>query len=122
MWRVESVEEQAEKLRQKYGAASVNRGMALNPDDFLEIMAWRNESDPYYAKLWLDHTYGGQYQRTVVSDRVRLLVAIGQSIALYEMEQLESHIRSALAHEVVPREVRECYADLPVPFQRAEHH
>lgn len=96
-----------EQLKKKYGAKGVDNAARLHPREFPELMEWRDEMDPHYAKLWLDFTYGGLYTRGVLSDRVRLLVVIAQCVALDEMEQLEIHIRSALAQEATPREVLE---------------
>ena len=93
-------------LRKKYGAEGVDAGMRLSPHDFAEMIGWRDELDQHYTKLWLDYTYGGLYKRGILSDRARLLVAVGQCIALGNMEFLESNIRSALAH-ASPREVLE---------------
>jgi alkylhydroperoxidase/carboxymuconolactone decarboxylase family protein YurZ len=103
-----------EQLRQKYGAKGIDNAVRLNPHDFPELMEWRDEMDPHYAKLWLDYTYGGLYRRTVLTDRVRLLVAIGQAVAIDEMEQLESHIHSALTHGATPREILEVILQLTV--------
>src|SRR5262249_3007032 len=46
-------------LRRRYGSAAVDNGERLNPHDFADLMAWRDELDPHYAKLWLDFSYGG---------------------------------------------------------------
>ena len=100
-------EEWLDQLRQKYGAKGVDSAARLNPHDFPELMEWRDELDQHYAKLWLDFTYGGLFARGVLTDRVRLLVVIGQLVAQGEMEQLDSHIRSALRHGATPREVLE---------------
>ncbi|MDO8596647.1 MAG: carboxymuconolactone decarboxylase family protein [Sulfuricaulis sp.] len=87
----------------------------LHPDeDLYEMMEWRDDMDPHYAKLWLDWTYGGLYTRTILSDRVRILVVIGQCVALGELEELPVHIRSALAHKATPREVLEVILQLTV--------
>ena len=78
------------------------------------MLKWRDELDPYYAKLWLDYTYGGLYNRGVLTERTRLLVAISQAVAMDEMEVVESHIKSALVHEVNPREILEALLQITV--------
>lgn len=98
---------QVAQLKKKYGAKCIDNGLALNPRDFLGMLKWRDELDPHYAKLWLDYTYGGLYNRGVLTERTRLLVAISQAVAMDEMEVLESHIYSALQHKVNPREILE---------------
>ena len=100
-------EKRIAQLRKKYGAKGIDNAVRLNPHDFPALMEWRDEMDPHYAKLWLDFTYGGLYTRGVLSDRVRLLVLIGQCVDQDEMEQLAIHIRSALVHSATPREVLE---------------
>ncbi len=59
------------RLKKKYGAKAINNGLRINPGDFLDMLTWRDELDPHYAKLWLDYTYGGLYQRGVLSERAR---------------------------------------------------
>ena len=102
------------KLKKKYGAKAINNGLRLNPRDFAGMLKWRDELDPHYAKLWLNYTYGGLFQRSVLTQRVRLLVAIAQAVALAEMEVLESHIRSALQHDATPREILEVLLQMTV--------
>ncbi len=107
-------EKRIEQLRQKYGAKAIDSAARLNPHDFPELVEWRDEMDQHYAKLWLDFTYGGMFTRGILSDRVRILVIIGQCVALDELEQLGSHIRSALTHGATPREVLEVILQLTV--------
>jgi 4-carboxymuconolactone decarboxylase len=54
------------------------------------------------------------YARGVLSDRARLLVVIGQCVAIGELEELPVHIRSALAQRVPPREIFEVILQLTV--------
>lgn len=107
-------EKRLEQLRQKYGAKGIDSAARLDPRDFPEMMEWRDELDPHYAKLWLDFTYGGLFTRSVLDDRTRLLVVVGQCVAQDEMEQLASQIRSALDHGVTPREVLEVILQVTV--------
>ena len=102
------------KMKKKYGAKAINNGLKLNPADFLDMLIGRDELDPHYAKLWLEYTYGGLYNRGVLTERVRLLVAISQAVAMDEMEVVESHIKSALAHKVKPREILEVLLQMTV--------
>jgi alkylhydroperoxidase/carboxymuconolactone decarboxylase family protein YurZ len=99
--------ERIEQLRAKYGAKAVDNAARLNPHAFPGLIEWCDALDPHYAKLWLGFTYGGLFTRGVLDERTRLLVVIAQFVAQDEVEQLEYHIRSALAHGVAPREVLE---------------
>lgn len=107
-------EDSAKKLRSKYGARAVDNAARLHPEDFPEIVAWRDEMDQHYTRLMMNWTYGGMYARGVLSDRVRLLVVIGQCVAMGELEELPVHIRSALAQKASPREVLEVILQLTV--------
>ena len=111
-----------EELKKKYGAGPVENGLRLNPHDFLDMMEWRDEMDPHYARLWLEWTYGGLFQRGVLSDRVRLLVLIGQCIGMNELHMLGSHIRAALGQGAKPREILEVILQINVyiGYQRVE--
>ena len=102
------------KMKKKYGAKAIDNGLRLNPADFMEMLKWRDELDPHYAKLWLEYTYGGLYNRGVLTERARLLVAISQAVAMDEMEVVESHMKSALHLKVKPREILEALLQITV--------
>lgn len=70
------------------------------------MIAWADEIDPHYAKLWLD-CFSGMLERGVLDERTRTLIVIGQFVVMNEMEQLGIHIRSALANGATPREALE---------------
>lgn len=95
------------KLRARYGARAVDNVARLHPRDFAEVMTWRDELDPQYARLQLEYTYGGLMQRGVLTERVRLLVVIAQCAAMAELEYLESSMRAALEEGVAAREILE---------------
>ena len=103
-----------EALKKRYGAAAIDNAARLNPDDFPDLLEWRDEMDPHYTKLWLDWTYGGMWKRGVLDDRVRMLVVIGQCIGMNELDELPTHLRSALASGAAPREVFEVILQLSV--------
>ncbi|HKA42762.1 MAG TPA: carboxymuconolactone decarboxylase family protein [Burkholderiales bacterium] len=101
-------------LRKKYGARAIDNIVRLNPHDFAELLEWRDRMDPHYTSLWLGFTYGGLFTRGILTDRVRLLVLIGQCVAQDELGPLGSHIRSALANGASPREVLEVILQVSV--------
>ena len=94
-----------EALRRKYGAEVVDTVVRAHPADGLAMIAWADEADPHYAKLWLTF-FAGMLGRGVLDERTRTLVVVGQFVAMNEMEQLGVHVRSALAH-AKPGEVLE---------------
>ena len=99
--------ERMERLKQKYGAAAIENGLRLRPDDFLEEVEWRDTIDQHYTRIWLDFTYGGLFTRKALDERTRLLVSIAQFLSLNELEEFERQIPSALAAGATPREVLE---------------
>jgi len=106
--------QRAEALKKKYGAKAIDNAARLNPEDFPDLLEWRDELDQHYAKLWLDWTYGGMWKRGVLDDRVRMLVVIGQCVGLDELGELPVHIRSALASGAKPREIFEVILQISV--------
>ena len=110
----EGCAEQGEALRTKYGAQAIDNAARLHGDDFPAVLAWADEIDPHYAKLWLDFTYGGMFRRGVLDERTRTLVVIGQLVAMDEMEALPIHIRSALGAGASPREALEVILQVSV--------
>lgn len=99
-------EERLEQLRKKYGAKAVDGVARAHRQDALDVIAWADEIDTHYAKLWLDF-FSGMLERGVLDERTRTLIVIGQFVVMNEMEQLEIHIRSALASGATPREALE---------------
>ncbi len=104
----------ADELSNTYGAAAIEDAKRRHGEDFEEVIAWADEIDPHYAKLWLDFTYGGMFKRGILDERTRTLVVVGQFVALDELEQLPVHIRSALAAGATPAEVLEVILQLGV--------
>ena len=100
-------DERLTHLKQKYGAKAIDTAMQLHPQELPELVEWRDELDPQYTKLWLDFTYGGMFRRGILDERTRFLVLIAQFVVLDELDELRSHIRSALDHGVTPREALE---------------
>lgn len=107
-------EQQIEVLREKYGAAAIDNAARMHGEDFPAVLAWSDDIDPHYAKLWLAFTYGGMFRRDVLDERTRTLVVVGQLVAMDEMELLPVHVRSALAAGARPREVLEVILQVSV--------
>lgn len=103
-----------EQLRKRYGAKSIDNVVRLHSEKCTEFLAWRDEMDPNFTKLWLDFTYGGLFTRRILSERTRLLVVIAQCIGLDEMGQLEAHARMALDNGATPREILEVILQMTV--------
>lgn len=96
-----------EYLKQKYGAAIIENGLALRPDDFIEEVEWRDKIDQHYTRIWLAFTYGGLFTRKHLDERTRLIVSIAQFLAMGEYEEFEKQIPCALEAGAKPREILE---------------
>ena len=99
--------ERIERFRKKYGAAIIDNGLRLLPDDFLDEVEWRDRLDQHYTRAWLEFTYGGLFTRKGLDERTRLLVSIAQFLAMGELEEFEQQIPGALSAGATPREVLE---------------
>jgi alkylhydroperoxidase/carboxymuconolactone decarboxylase family protein YurZ len=95
------------RFKQKYGAAVIDNGLRLRPDDFIDEVEWRDLLDQHYTRAWLEFTYGGLFTRKGLDDRTRLLVSVAQFLAMGELEEFERQIPSALSAGATPREVLE---------------
>ena len=95
------------RLKKKYDPATIDNGLRLRPDDFLDQVEWRDRIDQHYTRAWLEFTYGGLFTRKGLDERTRLLVSIAQFLAMNEMEEFEREIPAALAAGATPREVLE---------------
>jgi 4-carboxymuconolactone decarboxylase len=99
--------ERIARFKQKYGAAIIDNGLRLRPDDFIDEVEWRDKLDQHYTRAWLEFTYGGLFTRKGLDERTRLLVSVAQFLAMGELEEFERQIPSALAAGATPREVLE---------------
>ncbi len=95
------------ELKQKYGAAIIENGMRLRPDDFLQEVEWRDKIDQHYTRAWLEFTYGGLFTRKFLDEKTRLIVSIAQFLCLGELEEFERQIPCALDAGAKPREILE---------------
>ena len=81
--------------------------------------------DPHYLRLWLEFIYAEMYPRGVIDDRTRLLVMVGNCLALNEPVQLQNHMRGALLLGATAREVLEvilhstAYVGMPTTIHTA---
>jgi 4-carboxymuconolactone decarboxylase len=104
-----SAEETAlrEQLLDKYGWPSVSTRIRVQSHQGYEAIKWLDRIDPHYLKLWFEFIYTDMYPRGILDDRTRLLVMVGNCLALHETVQLENHMRGALIFGATPREVLE---------------
>lgn len=83
-------DEQIRGLKARYGEQAIDQMMRMHPDDFSQVMSWRDEMDPQYTRLNLEFSYGGLMRRGVLDDKTRLLCVVGVCIALDEMARAKT--------------------------------
>ena len=82
-------------------------------------MSWTNDLDPHFAQAWADYT-GGLATRQMLSERVRLLVGIGECTMIGEADAVIKLTEQALQAQVPIAEIHEVllqgciYAGRPV--------
>lgn len=103
---VTTSDQSLELLREKYGRKTVDSAQRLGLFDFPRTLERRGEIDQHFTKAWAEFTYN-VLDRKVLDDRTLFLVLIGECTVLGETEELETHVRSAIANGVAPREVLE---------------
>jgi 4-carboxymuconolactone decarboxylase len=114
-----------EQLLKKYGWSAISTRFRTQSHQGLETINRLDRWDPDYLKLWFDFIYGGMYPRGIIDDRTRLLVMVGNCLALHEVIQLENHMRGSLIMGATPREVLEvvlqstAYVGMPTSVRAA---
>lgn len=102
-----SPEERLEELEGRYDADAMATGQRLQGDHFLRTVHELDEVDPAWAARWMEWIYGFLYNRGVLDDKTRSLVVLGECTVLKHTNQLENHMRTALANGATPDEVLE---------------
>jgi alkylhydroperoxidase/carboxymuconolactone decarboxylase family protein YurZ len=69
-------------------------------------VSWTDEMDPHFARAWSEYT-GGLAARQVLTERVRLLVAIGECTMIGEVEAVVNLAKRALGAGVAVAEIHE---------------
>ncbi|MCC7107046.1 MAG: carboxymuconolactone decarboxylase family protein [Chloroflexi bacterium] len=109
-WPAPVDEEEAalrEQLLEKYGWSAISCRVRVQSHQGYEAIKRFDRVDPEYLRLWFNFIYADMYPRQIVDDRTRLLVMVGNCLALHEPVQLENHMRGALLFGATPSEVLE---------------
>jgi alkylhydroperoxidase/carboxymuconolactone decarboxylase family protein YurZ len=93
-------------METKRDAATLETGRRLQAD-FDNRLALREAVDPHFTKLWLDYAIKGLGRRTVLDERTRFLILIGQFTMTRNADALAETLRAALCAKVPPRETLE---------------
>ena len=67
----------------------------------------RDSIDPHFTQLWLDYAIKGLGRRTMLDERTRFLILIGQFTMTRNADALAETLRAALRAKVPPRETLE---------------
>ena len=101
---------------QRHSWLAVSRGLQLRPRHHLETLGFQDALDAEWADLWVKFCYQRMYTRSIVDDKTRLLVMVGNCIAVREMIEGRAHMRGALRAGASPREVMEVIIQSCVNF------
>ena len=93
-------------METKRDAATLETGRRLQAD-FDDRLALREAVDPHFTMLWLDYAIKGLGRRTVLDERTRFLILIGQFTMTRNADALAESLRAALRAKVPPRETLE---------------
>jgi alkylhydroperoxidase/carboxymuconolactone decarboxylase family protein YurZ len=91
----------------KHDAATIETGRHLQSKSFDERVALRDSLDPQFTQLWLDYAIAGLGRRTVLDERTRFLIVIGQFTMTRNADALTDALRAAFAAKVPAREALE---------------
>jgi alkylhydroperoxidase/carboxymuconolactone decarboxylase family protein YurZ len=106
-------------LSDRHNKKALETGQRLQGEFFLRLVDEFDQLDPEWTEVWLTWIYDHMYNRSVLDDRTRVLIVIGECCVLDEQIQLPNHIRSALRMGATPREILEVilqshiYAGMP---------
>ncbi len=112
-------EEKRRLLYEKYNNKALDTGFRLQGEFFLRMVEEFDEFDPEWTEVWLTWIYDHMYNRSVLDQKTRILVIIGECCVLDEHVQLPNHIRSAMRMGATPEEIHEVilhshiYAGMP---------
>lgn len=104
------------------------RGNALFGEGFTErIFAEYSEWDPEFTELFMHFVYGGMYDREVIPQKWREMLAVGACVCLGAMPMLENHAKAAMRMGATKQEVQETilqmsvYAGMPRTLMAMRH-
>jgi len=108
-----------QQLLDRHNRKALETGQRLQGEFFLRLVDEFDQLDPEWTDVWLSWIYDHMYNRSVLDEKTRVLIVIGECCVLDEQIQLPNHIRSALRLGASPREVLEVilqshiYAGMP---------
>jgi len=101
-------EARLEELSKKVGTPFDN-GVAIQGDFFAGAVSDLDALDEGFTKVWAEWVYGYMYQRGVLDERTRCIIAISECLASNQDQQLVNHVKSAIKAGWEPREILEVF-------------
>lgn len=108
--------------------AALRRGTQLFGEEHCQrVLAETSRWDAQFGRLFQDFVYGGMYDRDVLDQRTRELVAVAACTCLNALQQLTAHARAAVRSGASVIEVQEVilqmavYCGFPYVLQAMRH-
>ncbi|MCC7106718.1 MAG: carboxymuconolactone decarboxylase family protein [Chloroflexi bacterium] len=104
------------------------RGNALFGEGFTErIFKEYSEWDPEFTELFMGFVYGGLYDREVIPQKWREMLAVAACVCANALPMLENHAKAAIRMGATKQEVQEAilqmatYAGMPYTLLAMRH-
>jgi 4-carboxymuconolactone decarboxylase len=107
MSELDGKEARRRDLSERHNRRALETGQRLQGEFFLRLVDEFDQLDPEWTEVWLTWIYDHMYNRSVLDDRTRVLIVIGECCVLDEQVQLPNHIRSALRLGATPQMIQE---------------
>src|SRR5215510_3028790 len=75
------------QLKRKYGARAIDGLVRVQPDHALEHVEWCDAVDQHFTRLWLGFNFGGMTGRSILDERTRSLITVGQFLVMEDKDQ-----------------------------------
>jgi 4-carboxymuconolactone decarboxylase len=117
--REDDKQQRLTELLERHNRKALETGQRLQGEFFLRLVDEFDQLDPEWTEVWLTWIYDHMYNRSVLDDKTRVLIVIGECCVLDEQVQLPNHIRSALRLGATQKEILEVilqshiYAGMP---------
>ena len=103
-----------EDLYERYPADALRRGEQIYGEGFLRTVSLNDALDPEWTEAWLTFVYDRMFGRSVLDERTRMLVLIGQYIAGKMYDHLQHQMKAAIEAGVAPQEILEVCLQAPL--------
>jgi alkylhydroperoxidase/carboxymuconolactone decarboxylase family protein YurZ len=91
----------------RYNNHGLETGCRLQGEHFLHRVEELDELDPEWTEAWLTWIYDHMYNRTVLDQKTRILIVLGECCVLGAEMQIANHMRSAMRAGATKEEVLE---------------